>query len=95
MLQTFLRELLAHALPVERLQAYLPMHTVLRRGNDHVHIVNASIFTAETQYHTIYEGMTLCARRKRGMSEPRKGEGVTCPGCVAHAKGIVLRTIAG
>lgn len=94
MFRTILRDLLAHSLPTERLQAYLPFHTVVRHGSDFNHIVNASVFTVETQHHVIYEGVTLCARRKRGMTEPRKGEGVTCPGCIAHAKGIVLRTIA-
>lgn len=92
MLQTILRDLLAHALPTERLQAYLPMHTVIRKGDNHNHIVNASIYTVETQYHTIFEGMSLCARRKRNL---RDASGTaTCPGCVAHAKSIILRSLS-
>jgi hypothetical protein len=93
MLQTILRDLLAHALPTERLQAYLPFQTSIRRGTDHIHIVNESVFSVETRYHFIHTNETLCGRRKRSMADVPRGTAATCPGCTAIAKGVVARHI--
>jgi hypothetical protein len=86
-------DLLKYTLPANRLQAYLPLQTRLRRGDNYVHIVNASVFTLETQHHVIYEGSSLCARQKRFLKDAQQGDVPTCPGCIAHAKGVITRSL--
>jgi hypothetical protein len=91
MSQTILRDLLAHVLPTERLQAYLRFNTVLRKGDNHVHLVNASVFPQETRFHYIREGMTLCGRRTSRSRLTSTRDELDCPGCVSLAKGIIAR----
>lgn len=93
LLSQLLHDLIRRTMPVDRLQAYLPFNTVLRRGDNHVHIVNTSVYTTETQFHTIHEGMSLCARYKRFTKPLRVEDEATCPGCIAHAKGVIYRSL--
>lgn len=71
------------------LQRLLPFQSSLELGNTHVHIVNESAYEVKTQYHSIGDGDTLCARgaRPRGTVT---GTAPTCPGCLAKAQGIIV-----
>ena len=80
-----------------RVQSFLKFNTSLGGGKHYVHIVSQSAFPVETGRHVITQGETLCARRLDTIplwSNPRQGEGATCPGCLAIAKGIAARDMS-
>jgi hypothetical protein len=93
LLTQILYDLIKRTMPADRLTAYLPFNTVLRRGDNHVHIVNDSVYTVDTQHHTIFEGMSLCARHRRFTKPLRIEDEATCPGCTSLAKGIIARSL--
>lgn len=71
------------------LQRLLPFQTSLELGSTHVHIVNESAYEVKTQYHSITDGDTLCARAARSRGTVT-GTAPTCPGCLAKAQGIIV-----
>ena len=88
-------------------QKLLPFQTSLHKGTNHVHIVNKSAYTVETNYHTIEEGDSICYRaesfKHNSEYNVRTGLGsriyvdqyavATCPGCLAKAKRIIVEHI--
>ena len=73
-------------------QKLLPFQTTLGRGIHYTHIVNASSYDVETNYHVISEGETICKRHGGEDSLWAIGTAVTplCPGCLAKAKAIIV-----
>jgi hypothetical protein len=90
------REVLKGSINDSDVQRLLPFQTSLGRGAQHLHILNASAYTVETNAHFIEEGDTLCKRAAYTpeflayYSEVIKRPTATCPGCLAKAKSIIV-----
>lgn len=70
-------------------QKLLPFQTKLVVGENHIHIENASAYTAETNYHSVAYGDTICARQGQTYAAV-VAKVATCPGCLAKAKGLIV-----
>lgn len=79
-------------------QKLLPFQTVLGRGDNYIHIGNASSYAIETNSHVIHEGETLCKRdggpkwviNHGPATLLDRGIIATCPGCLAKGKAIIV-----
>jgi hypothetical protein len=77
-------------IPFDKVYKYLPFPIETARGNNFVHIVNASAYAVVTERRTVDVGQPLCGRFSR-----RGGWDVTkpCPGCLAIAQGLAARFV--
>jgi hypothetical protein len=83
------REVLKASIADGDVQKMLPFQTKLVVGKNHIHIENASAYTAETNYHSIGYGDTICAKQGQTYAA-RVSKVATCPGCLAKAKGLIV-----
>ena len=77
----------------EDVRDFLKFRTSLGKGDNHVHIVNSSAFTIETDRHVIENGDTLCAKRNSTDLVDDVYYEASCPGCLAIGKGIAVRDL--
>ena len=83
------REVLKASIADGDVQKLLPFQTKLVVGKNHIHIENASAYTAETNYHSVGYGDTICAKQGQTYAA-RLSKVATCPGCLAKAKGLIV-----
>lgn len=83
------REVLKASIADGDVQKLLPFQTKLVVGKNHIHIENASAYTAETNYHSVAYGDTICARQGQTYAAV-VAKVATCPGCLAKAKGLIV-----
>ncbi len=79
----------------EELYRYLPFAVSLKQGSTHEHIVNESVYPVQTEVRTVYQGESLCGRRRAFLDHKyaQRKHYTACPGCLAIGRGIAVRDL--